>query len=156
MDKSSGEDQHSNGSNGSNEKEWNNYEDLHALKTSSETLYSQRIIDLSHLEQLYQSKASHGVVGSQNLGNTCFMNSSIQCMSNSIDLTAYFLSHTYKNEINPNNRFGLGGALAESWYDLLHDLWEDKNRSVNAGVFKNTISKKARMVSLFILILIIN
>lgn len=147
MHKTNGDDQNSNGSTGSNEKEWNNYEEVHLPRKSTDTIYPQRQIDLSHLESLYESRVSHGVAGSQNLGNTCFMNSSIQCMSNSIDLTAYFLTKAYKNEINPNNKLGLGGALAESWYELLHDLWEERNSCVNARTFKGTIARKAKMVS---------
>jgi len=33
-----------------------------------------------------------GLVGLHNLGNTCFMNSALQCLSNTVSLTNYFLS----------------------------------------------------------------
>ncbi len=49
-----------------------------------------------------------GVVGLHNIGNTCFMNSMLQCLSNSKPLTEYFLSDRYLEELNVDNVLGCG------------------------------------------------
>ena len=109
------------------------------------SLYTRRVIDISNISKFLTKESTHGLCGGKNLGNTCFMNSSIACISNCTELTYYFLSGDYIKDINQENKLGMGGKLAMSWGALLQQYWVEKTRVGNPAEFKKTLGDKVKM-----------
>ncbi|XP_069390215.1 ubiquitin carboxyl-terminal hydrolase 32 isoform X2 [Paralichthys olivaceus] len=84
-----------------------------------------------------------GATGLSNLGNTCFMNSSIQCVSNTKPLTDYFISGRHLYELNRTNPIGMRGHMAKCYGDLVMELWSGTQKNVAPLKLRWTIAKYA-------------
>ena len=83
-------------------------------------------------------KCSNILVGLINLGNTCFINSSLQCLFHTKELTNYFLNNIYKKEINIQNNQGSRGKIAEGFAELLKEIQTTNSTKLNPINFLRT------------------
>lgn len=82
---------------------------------------------------------NNGLIGFINLGNTCYMNSALQCIRYTIPLSQYF----FNNNIISNNK------LTNSYINLSKKSWTFNGQAIKPINFKNNLGSSNKRFSGF-------
>ncbi len=90
-----------------------------------------------------------GACGLFNLGNTCYSNSALQCISYIPLLRAYLLSRQFQRngDLNRDNPLGTGGQVLEEFAELLRGMWSGKGGALHPLKFRHSLVRAKQRYS---------
>lgn len=91
----------------------------------------------------YSSKKFYigkGLSNLKNLGNTCYLNSTLSVMANCLGLTHYFVSNAFTSSLNPVNMEKPEHVFLKQYISVLVGLYS-KNQTIAPVTLNNNLSK---------------
>ena len=119
--------------------------DGHAHRNFSSSSQSSTIVSKLPNPQrnVLAQNNQHGLCGLENIGNTCFINSVIQCLSNIVEFKKYFVSGQYRMDLNDDDANVNCRNVVRSYGELLTDMWTEGMHYIRPYKLRSAVSRYA-------------
>ena len=116
----------------------NNIQNIQVNKQTNDNNYKIYLYEISKFKE-------PPLIGLSNIGVTCYMNATLQCLSNINLLTGFFLSNKKKFLNIPFN--SQDKPISKAYSDVLYHLWNpnEPNKYYSPNYFKDVISSKNKL-----------
>ena len=109
---------------------------------------SQNYSDISYIKpeeikNYLKPESNHGLTGLKNIGNSSYINSILQILSNTPELMYYYISGLYKKDIKipqVKKKGYVPGKLSDEFANLLNKMWLENKKVVNPQDIKYAIT----------------
>ena len=111
------------------------------IKSKSKLLLKNKPNSIHQLSQL-------GLVGIKNLGNSCYMNAAVQCLSNFYEFSNYFLKKDFDKKLIKEIKDKKGNSdinqyeLLIKFTQIIKKIHLGKEKFISINSFRNSIGKK--------------
>ncbi|KAG5725039.1 Ubiquitin carboxyl-terminal hydrolase 4 [Termitomyces sp. T112] len=78
----------------------------------------------------YWAESLNSVCGLHNLGNTCYMNATLQCLYATAPFLNFFRDYPWQQCINMVNPLGSKGLVTKTFESLLKDMWTKRESNI--------------------------
>ncbi|OBZ73629.1 Ubiquitin carboxyl-terminal hydrolase 8 [Grifola frondosa] len=83
----------------------------------------------------------------QEPGNTCYMNSTVQCLSATVPFARFFTDGRWKSAVNMVNPYGTKGNLAQAFANIIRDMWQGELQCLSPTTFRRSLCMHAPQFS---------
>jgi hypothetical protein len=118
-----------------------------AAKTES-SVSSSSSSSSSIISSISNKIRGRGKVGLLNIGNSCYLSSSLQCLSHIKEISAHLLSERYQAALSSTDAASTGHSLLTEYCNLLKELWLANKQTT-------TPSGKMIVIESFLILLIL-